>query len=440
MDYSSFQSVMIRLSAKDKLSAVKEVLERGRTLAQVSRGLGCTRQTLATWIRRYRACRSVNSLKGRYLRGAKHPKSLGAKLEKRVLEIIVCAPSFSVHEIGRELLRQGYKVSTFGIWRILTAHNLQVRELREKFSLSHPARTVFAHKLTPAYRVRIIEEYLKEGGPVAAICRNWQISRPTFYKWLRRYKSATTADNKPGLGKLQTGFEEDQVIKNVVKALARRYKRGYEHHRSIGAQTREIILDIVRANPALSVHKIYAVVPKAAGRPIATHVAIQNLLFREGLNTRTRREQFAEGYLTQPAVKVAPQYVPEIPVYRLRHLIAHFATVPKILVTKPIQGLLFLTAGSLPLAIFAFLVRLLVTAPSGTSPIGLFFSSIALFFGLFFFIYSSKYYISILMVLKLASSGASGPTPNAPIKPINADLADSAQSVLNQPKSAKGVI
>ena len=98
MDYSSFQSAMIRLSAKDKLSAVKE--------AQVSRGLGCTRQTLATWIRRYRACRSVNSLKGRYLRGAKHPKSLGAKLEKRVLEIIVCAPSFSVHEIGRELLRQ----------------------------------------------------------------------------------------------------------------------------------------------------------------------------------------------------------------------------------------------------------------------------------------------------------------------------------------------
>src|SRR3990170_2856279 len=241
-------------------------------------------------------------------------------------------------------------------------------------------KRIFSFKtLNQADKLLLINKVLAGHAPVSALCREFRLSRKTFYKWLRRYQE---------LG--ENGLSEARPV-------------GDAHHRAIPQENRQQVLDFVAQNPHYSVHRL------AQELNFIGHHGLQNLLAREGLNTLAKRQLFAQGYVAEPKVKVAPQYVPEMPMYRLRQLIAPFVTIPKLLFTKPKKGIWYLVFGILPLVIFAFWTRLLLTAPSGTSLIGLIFASIALTFGLFFFLYSLKYYLTILMVLRLAQSGAVAP-------------------------------
>src|SRR3990170_6327095 len=238
-------------------------------------------------------------------------------------------------------------------------------------------KRIFSFKtLNQADKLLLINQSLADYASVSQLCRKFGLSRKTFYKWLRRYQE---------LG--ENGLSDARPV-------------GDAHHRAIPQENRQQVLDFVAQNPHYSVHRL------AQELNFIGHHGLQNLLAREGLNTLAKRQLFAQGYVAEPKVKVAPQYVPEMPMYRLRQLIAPFVTIPKLLFTKPKKGIWYLVFGILPLVIFAFWTRLLLTAPSGTSLLGLIFASIALTFGLFFFIYSVKYYLTILMVLRLASSGA----------------------------------
>lgn len=192
----------------------------------------------------------------------------------------------------------------------------------------------------------------------------------------------------------------------LVGAMVRRYKKGYENHRSVSRKVVETVLDIVRANPAYSVHKIYAQIPKVAGRVIVGHHGIQNILSRENLSTFAKRLIFAGGFAPEPRVQVAPLYRPQIPVYRFGMLLALFKMLPRAVIKSPRNGLARLGLTIIPFVVVGLWMRMLI-GTSGVSPVGLLFASFALFFGLFFFIYSLKYYVSILMVLKLAQGGAS---------------------------------
>lgn len=187
--------------------------------------------------------------------------------------------------------------------------------------------------------------------------------------------------------------------------MVRRYKSGYENHKAVTKKVVEAVLSIVRANPGLSVHKIYAAVPKAAGRALVGHHGIQNILSREGLSTLAKRLVFAGGLVPEPKVQVAPLYRPEIPVYRFGMVFALFKSLPRAVIENPRGGLARLGLTIMPFVVIGLWMRMLI-GTSGASPVGLLFSSLALFFGLFFFIYSLKYYVSILMVLKLAQGGA----------------------------------
>ncbi|MBI2327939.1 helix-turn-helix domain-containing protein, partial [Candidatus Curtissbacteria bacterium] len=382
-------------AAKEKLAAVREVVDKKRPLGEVSRRLGICRQTLYLWIKKYQKnpSRARQALANHYKSGKNHHRSLSWKLEKFILDLIIGNPQASVHKLWHEAKQAGFAVSLHGIYNILLRYNLQTKELRVRFSHQNPLKTVFASALVPAHRIRIIEEYIKEGKPIAAICRFWHVSRPTFYAWLKRYQKVLE------VSKVSEVSEAD-----FVEGMIRKYPRGEEHHRSISQEVKEAVLDIVRQSPTLSVHKIYAAIPKVAGRPMVGHHGIQNLLTREGLNTYQKRRIYAQGFVEEK-VPVAPTYVPEIPAYRWRMLFAPFKTVPKLLLTSPLKGSLILAFLISPAAIFFLFLRLLITAPPSTSPIGLVFSAIALTFGIFFFLYSMKYYLTILMVLRLAQGG-----------------------------------
>src|SRR3989339_1690415 len=168
-----------------------------------------------------------------------------------------------------------------------------------------------------------------------------------------------------------------------------------------------LVLGVVVQAPELSPFQISRQVTAKAGKQILGAHGVYNLLSREGLNTIARRVQYASSLQQTPEVQIAPLYEPEIPMYRLRMLLAPFVTVPKLVFRRPPVGILVTLLTFLPLTLVFLWLRSIVNASSQTSIVGLFFASIALTFGIFFFIYSLKYYLSVLLVLKLASRGQS---------------------------------
>src|SRR3989338_4919065 len=241
-------------------------------------------------------------------------------------------------------------------------------------------KRIFSFKtLDRADKLLLINQSLAGYGSVSRLCRQFGISRKTFYKWLKRYQE---------LG--ENGLSDVRPVGNA-------------HHRAIPQENRQQVLDFVVKNPHYSVHRL------AQELNFIGHHGIQNLLAREDLNTLAKRQLFAQGYIAEPKVKVAPLYTPQMPMYRLRQLIAPFVTIPKLLITKPLNGILAILATFIPLTLIFLWLRSIINAPLGPSTLGLIFASVALFFGLFFFLYSLKYYLTILMVLRLAQSGAAAP-------------------------------
>lgn len=377
------------LTAPEKYKAVMEVISKKCGLVEVAGRYGVSRQSLYFWVKKYTANsqKGSKSLKNNYVSGNKHPKSVSWKMEKEILQLVLQDPDLGIYGLWGKLKSRGYNVSEHGIYNVLLRHELQTKELRQRYAKARPTKVVLATQIAPAVRAAIVEENIKGGKPVAEVCRNWGISRPTFYEWERRYKEGV------GVGEAGT-----------VEALARRYKRGQEHHLAISGAAREHILEVVKTNPKLSINKILAAIKKATG-PVVGHHGIQNFLAREGLNTLAKRLVFVSGLAGVPTkVQVAPLYIPQVPAYSVRALIKPITGLPGQLIHNPRSG-----------AVNAFFVIALVTgvglwfrfvifAPQ-QSPVGVLFASVALFFGFFFLIYSMKYYVSILMVLRLAQSG-----------------------------------
>lgn len=380
------------ISPKQKLKAVRQVVDGKKSLNKASDELGISRQSLYLWVRKYRGNPKKGSslFKSNYKAGKGHHKSVSWKVEKQILDLLVKYPTLSLRELTGRLRDSKVSISTHGVYNVLLRHELQTRELRVRFSEQRPVKTVLASEISAANRLKAIEQHLKVGVSITQVCKIWGVSRPTFYEWKRRYQEVSEV-------------AKVTEVSNVVEALARRYKKGYENHRSVSRKVVEAILEIVRANPAYSVHKIYALVPKVAGRAIVGHHGIQNILSRENLSTFAKRLVFAGGFAPEPRVVVAPLYRPQIPVYRLRMILAPFASIPKLLITNPRAGISRLSFALVALFIIGAWFRMIVA--SQISAVGLVFASIALFFGLFFFIYSLKYYISILVILRLAQSG-----------------------------------
>ncbi|KKS04523.1 hypothetical protein A2W70_00230 [Candidatus Curtissbacteria bacterium RIFCSPLOWO2_02_41_11] len=374
---------MRRISPKSKLKAVREVLNKNKTLSEVSSKYKVSRQTLSIWIKKYQKDpkSGSRSLVNGYKRGKNHHRRLSYKLEKQVLDLVIKNPDLGVHIIWKQLTDRGFKVSLKGVYNVLLRYELQTKELRHRFSLEHPVKTIMAQALSPAYRAKIVEQYLKESAKISHVCKTWKVSRPTFYEWLRRYKEGTE------------GLEDLEGIEGrIIESLRRLYKKGYEHHRAISQETREAILDLVRKRPDYSCHQLYAQLPRIEDRPIAGHHAVQNLLARENLNTQEKRRVFAQGYMVQPEVAPAPEYeTAAMPApSRWRFLYAPFATIPKFVIRTPLTW---------PLAIPLLILTLYIFEVDKLLRPAMFFPTVALTFGLLFFLYSLKYYYSLIIVL-----------------------------------------
>ena len=370
-----------RLSPKERLQVLDEVFVQGNKVSFVCRKWGISRFAFYKWAKNWRP--STNLKRERLLQdhlasGKSHFKSIKGKQEKLILECVLQNPHWSSHKINKFLNQyEGgiFKVSNHGAHTVLTRHGLNIRAAREEYKRKHLTHSVFPSRFSDFEKYRILEEFQK-GKKIAQICREFYISRYTFYEWLKKY-------------------EKERTIASLTDQRPRREN----HWRYVGETARQQVLDLVAKNPKYSVHRLQSHLAGVVG-----HHGIQNILWRENLNTFAKRQTFVQGLITQPRVPVAPLYEPQIPLFRLRQILAPFVTVPKLVITKPSVGLLILLLCLLPFLIISFWIRMVLSVPT-PSILGLFFASIALTFGIFFFLYSLKYYLSVLMVLRLAQSG-----------------------------------
>lgn len=379
---------MLKTTSLKKLKAVKDVLELHKSINNVASENGCSRQTIYLWINKFKNSHKTDNLifKSKYKKGQEHHKKLSWRIEKLVLDLAIKNPGLSLREITQKISSESHKVSLKGVFNILSRYGLQKKELRYRFSLNHPVKTVFASAMVPSIRAKIISEFTEQGKPISTVCKVWNISRPTFYAWLKRYKDVQAIEGG---------------VFDTEEALSRNYKTGYRHHRSVGEHGRDVVLGLVAENPEYSVHKLFEILPRQEGKPVIGHHAVQNILLREDLNTVEKRLRFAAENRRE-IVQVAPLYAPDIPVYRLRQILAPFKTVPRLvwLFTKGRVALVFIAL----FGFYLFKVFSAIILPKTGTSFGNLFASISLTFGIFFFVYSMKYYLSTLLVLQVAQN------------------------------------
>ena len=91
---------MKRLPFSDKVRAVKEVIEYGNSLQKVSAEFGCSRQTLALWVKSYK--NNPKLLKGNFKKGKFHHRSTSCNTEKKVIDLVIKNPYLSISNLSNQ--------------------------------------------------------------------------------------------------------------------------------------------------------------------------------------------------------------------------------------------------------------------------------------------------------------------------------------------------
>ena len=241
---------MRRYTASEKLSIINEVLKDGKSVYAVCKAHKISKPSFYKWIAKYKVSKKnrLYGLRSRVRIGSRHPRSVGAR--KR-LEVLRYAHRFPLHSCRK--IAKALGIGHHAVQNILGKEGLARVQLRQQFSL----RPFW--KRESAQRRLGMMELLSSGWKVGDICGHFGISKPTFYKWRKRFDEAEGRD---------------------AGALADRFPAGNRHWRYIDEGKASYVLGAVKARPELSVHKIHAQLPKVAGKPIVGHHGIQNVLNR----------------------------------------------------------------------------------------------------------------------------------------------------------------
>ncbi len=230
-------------------------------------------------------------------------------------------------------------------------------------------------KLSPQKKLEMVEQVVKYHQPVSKVCLDFRLSRPSLYKWLKRYHLAQK-DKK---------LEAMEDKKPQISRYSRQTPAMYE----------KVVLDAVAQHPQLGVKRILEVLPRIADKPIIGYHGVQNILRRHDLNTFQKRLDYAQTQIT-PVTRLISFF---------EELGARFIVLPAETRTKTIRfaAIALLTTFS---TIFVLGVlghfAIIVGAAPIPSRIGLFLATSALLIGSFFFAYSIKYYLTLAVVLSFS--------------------------------------
>lgn len=409
-----------KLTPKQRLEMIKEVIDEGHSITSVCKKYRISRVTFYNWQKRYKEVRNrrqevrEEDLKNKKTKAKKYYRQATKEQEKAVLDVVLKNPSFSIKQIKEHLPKndQGKPIlGTHGVYNVLYRNNLNTKKKREEASLRlvpaslaggsrRPEKIKFEitplcpptgetspptgrakepeeikGKLTARARLEMIERVVKNKEKVSSVCREYGVSRVIFYRFKKRYDRAA----------------EDEKL----KALSDRKPKVKEYWRQTSSHQVQEIKDIVLKNPNLSSHKIAQLVS------LGNH-GVQNVLKRLGLNTFQKRLAYQTAYgevavpapsepipepITTEPIKPAPAVAPQPALGFAQTVKAKLATYSFLSVI--ILGFFYF---------FLKFIQMLRYAAPGTH-LGLVCASISLVFGVFFFLYSLKYYLGLVLVL-----------------------------------------
>ncbi|HEY5600628.1 MAG TPA: hypothetical protein VIK81_00905, partial [Patescibacteria group bacterium] len=265
---------------------------------------------------------------------------------------------------------------------------------RNPFSLhvGRPVNRKMAQsKLTPEERYKLFNLVLDEKLNVSKACKKFGISRTIFYRLKKRVFEES--------GKQAVGYKSEQ---DKLKPFQDRSTMPHNQWKRTPKQIEDLVLEVAIAQPNLSVHKMTAYLNKEVKPGLISNKGVQNIFKRNHLSTLEQRIQYSrlmeEAYLP----KLSLRDLPQIPLKLWRQLYAPFATIPKLgfLISRGWTSL-----GILLVLTYLFVnwLAVVVEAKEGQR-LGLVFASSALFFGIVFFLYSLKYYLSLIIALRANTS------------------------------------
>src|SRR3989344_2380827 len=139
-----------------------------------------------------------------------------------------------------------------------------------------PKKIVF-RRLSSLERFRMVEVALAKEKSISLLAKEYEVSRNTIYKWIKRYREApdkriaAVYDKTPQVTRYFR--QAPQLYEEAVKSIASKY-------------------------PNYGVRKIVQNLPKVGTHPILSHHGVQNILRRNDLSTYEKRLLFAQGKVT----------------------------------------------------------------------------------------------------------------------------------------------
>jgi transposase-like protein len=141
--------------------------------------------------------------------------------------------------------------------------------------LKRTVNTYTSKNLSARERLELLERVIQKKATVTDACRAFGVSRPTFYKWKKRYEEA--------------GVLEKEELRTLSDKKQRRLKRSKQR---TAERIENLIRRIVVGNPSLGKRRIRkALFDK--GEKVGIH-AVSNTLERLRLNRRELRERYSK--------------------------------------------------------------------------------------------------------------------------------------------------
>ncbi len=254
---------------------------------------------------------------------------------------------------------------------------------------------------------------LKEHKTVSELCARFSISRKTFYKW----KKVSEQENHTNSRKQGRKTTIDDRIISMVK-------------------------DLIVANPTWSVDKIYSYLCSANnGEQLVSRHWIQNQLQKNNLSTANKRYIFS--YRSTPTQQIVPEIRPQqviqpviedqqifhagnssppdfyaftrsiynnldLQYKKLASLVSPYLSpniklqlknAALLVVQNPYKAAFTIIIAVTNAYLMSIVGNAILNAEGAGQKIGMAFSSLALFCGVFFLLYSCKYYITIALVI-----------------------------------------
>ncbi len=346
-----------RLPETEKERILRRILD-GEQVARVSREEKVSRTILYRWLRRKNEKKNV---KPRW-------NSLHKKIEKKIVSTAIKNPSYTIARISSIAC-----VSNHGVWNVLKRYGLNTREARTDHISRNGVSMIKPVVVTD--RVSMIRRY-EAGDKASDICRDFGISHTLFYRFLKRYQKA-----------------------NKERSALENFRPKGEKHWRYTPGIEEIVLKIVAEKPELTPSALAVELRERKGESLIGAHGIYNLLKRLDLNTYEKRRLYADSQGTEEKQfrPIPTTTLPAAPQYSFISFLSP-PFLKRVFSNKKSIGIALISS----LIFFSVLIltsNVIFQTQGFVAKIGIIFSLASLFFGLFFFLYSIKYYISIAIVL-----------------------------------------